>query len=44
MNNDILAKLVVLTIALIAAIIGSGLDRHAACKVNCITDISGQRR
>jgi hypothetical protein len=44
MNNDTLAKLVVLTIALISAIIWLGVDRHVGCKVNCPTDISAQHR
>jgi hypothetical protein len=44
MNNDALAKLVVLTIALISAIGWLGADRHVGCKVNCPTDISAQRR
>jgi hypothetical protein len=39
-----LAKLVVLTIALISAIVWLGVDRHVGCKVNCPTDISAQRR
>jgi hypothetical protein len=44
MNNDTLARMVVLTIALISAIVWLGADRHVGCKLNCPTDISAQRR
>jgi hypothetical protein len=44
MNNDTLASLIVLVIALISAIAWFGAERHAGCKVNCPTDISAQRR
>ena len=35
MSNNTLAKLVALTIALIAAIVWLGAERHVGCKVNC---------
>jgi hypothetical protein len=44
MSNDTLAKLVVLTIALISAIVWLRVDHHVSCKGNCPTDISAQRR
>jgi hypothetical protein len=44
MSNNMLAKLVVLTIALIAAIVWLGAARHVGCKLNCPTDISAQHR
>jgi hypothetical protein len=44
MSNDMLAKLVLLTVGLIAAIAWLGVGRHVGCKVNCPTDISSQRR
>jgi hypothetical protein len=44
MNNDTLARMVVLTIALIAAIVWLGPYRHIGCKPNCPTDISAQHR
>jgi hypothetical protein len=43
-NNDTLVKLVVLTIALIAAIVWLGVDRHVGCKVNCPAHISARDR
>ena len=43
-SNDTLAKLVMLTIALVAAIVWLSADRHVGCKVNCPTDISAQNR
>jgi hypothetical protein len=44
MNNYTLAKLVVLTIVLILAIVRLGGDHHDGCKAHCPTDISAQRR
>jgi hypothetical protein len=44
MSNNTLAKLVALTIALIAAIVWLGAERHVGCKVNCPTDILAQHR
>jgi hypothetical protein len=44
MNNYTLAKLVVLTIVLILAIVRLGVDHHSGCKANCPTDVSAQRR
>ena len=44
MSNDTLAKLVMLTIALVAAIVWVSADRHIGCKVNCPTEISAQDR
>jgi hypothetical protein len=44
MSSDTLAKLVLLTVALISAIAWLGGGRHVGCKVNCPTDISAQHR
>jgi hypothetical protein len=44
MNNHTLAKLVVLTIVLILAIVRLDVDRHEGCRANCPTEISAQRR
>jgi hypothetical protein len=44
MNNYTLAKLVVLTIVLILAIVWLNVGRHNGCKANCPTEISAQRR
>jgi hypothetical protein len=44
MNSYTLAKLVMLTIVLILAIVRLDVDRHNGCKANCPTEISAQRR